>query len=139
MQNIVLTSLLAFSSIAAATPVKLLARDGGCSDTSFHDFEWTIKDFDYHASYIFTTPAHQNSWGYVNFNITNPAVPFTVPCSAASSQLSDFFYGTQIYTCTLPEDAPAGAGPTTFTFSRPSGELAVNQTWTCSDVDPQYP
>lgn len=94
------------------------------------DLKWTVHGFDYHASYLFTTPAHQNSWGYVNFNLTNTAVPYTASCSAASNQLSDFFYGTQWYTCTLPATAPVGAA-VTFTYNRPSGELDVNETVVC--------
>ncbi|KAI1486745.1 hypothetical protein F5X96DRAFT_215636 [Biscogniauxia mediterranea] len=123
--------------LAAAAPL-LGARDSstpGCSDASFNNFAWAIEDFDYHASYIFTTPAHQNSWGYVNFNLTNPALGYEAKCSAASNQLSDFFYGTMAYTCSSPEDNTE----TTFDFSRPSGLLHVNQSWVCSDADPQYP
>ncbi|KAK0612782.1 hypothetical protein B0T17DRAFT_459803, partial [Bombardia bombarda] len=90
--------------------------------------EWTVQNFDYHASYIFSTPAHQNSWGYVNFNLTNNlSPPTTAVCSAASSQLSDFFYGTVSYACTLPADAPEGSA-VGFLFSRPSGKLDIHET-----------
>ncbi|KAK3351085.1 hypothetical protein B0H65DRAFT_107804 [Neurospora tetraspora] len=116
-----------------------------CATTSFKNFSWALSAFDYHASYIFTTPAHQNSWGYVNFNLSNPAIgsSVTTVCSASSNQLSDFFYGTVQYTCT---NTPGGVnsdvgnvGKTTFDFSRPSGELRFNQSWTCRDQDPKYP
>lgn len=92
---------------------------------------WTLQNFDYHASYIFTTPAHQNSWGYVNFTLSNPALPYKPVCSAASSQLNDFFYGNQIYDCKVPGEHPGDAA--TFTFNRPSGEVQVNQTWGCQE------
>ncbi|ORY68551.1 uncharacterized protein BCR38DRAFT_335597 [Pseudomassariella vexata] len=108
----------------------------GCQAASQKDFAWTVEDFDYHASYTFTTPAHQNSWGYVNFNLSNPALTYKASCSASSNQLSDFFYGTMPYTCTVPDGSTA---KTTFDFSRPSGKLNVNQTWVCSDLDPKYP
>src|SRR5687767_900631 len=41
---------------------------------------WKVENFDYHASYIFTTPAHQNSWGYVNFTLSNPALNYKPVC-----------------------------------------------------------
>lgn len=137
------TSLLAVASYhALGSPVNP-TRDstGGCSDTSFGGFAWTVASFDYHASYIFTTPAHQNSWGFVDFNLTNPAVPdLLATCSAESDQLSDFFYGNLAYSCTLDGQlGEPGPAPARFTFDRASGELAVNQTWTCDDADPQYP
>ncbi|KAK1774242.1 hypothetical protein QBC45DRAFT_47392 [Copromyces sp. CBS 386.78] len=113
-----------------------------CATTSFGHFSWALSSFDYHASFIFTTPAHQNSWGYVNFNLTNPAIgsSVTTVCSASSNQLSDFFYGTVQYTCTnTPEGVKSDVGKTTFDFNRPTGELRFNQTWTCRDQDPKYP
>jgi len=138
-------SILIFLAVAQQVSSKPIETDPrhpeGCSDTSFGDFEWTVEDFDYHASYIFTTPAHQNSWGYVNFNLSNPAVPdLLASCSAASNQLSDFFYGTFEYNCTLNgELGNPGPAPARFTFSRPSGELALEQSWRCDDNDPKYP
>ncbi|KAI5918422.1 hypothetical protein F4810DRAFT_715515 [Camillea tinctor] len=133
-----ISTIASILPLAAAAPL-LGARDSstpGCSDASFNGFAWAIEGFDYHASYIFTTPAHQNSWGYVNFNLSNPAVGYTAQCSASSNQLSDFFYGTMVYTCESPEGSTT---ETTFDFSRPSGLLHVNQSWVCSDADPQYP
>ncbi|KAF3765651.1 hypothetical protein M406DRAFT_356003 [Cryphonectria parasitica EP155] len=134
-----LLSLLPYA-LGRSTPKTLPQRDdasstSSCSATSFDEAGWTIEDFDYHASYVFSTPAHQNSWGYASFNLTNPAVPDTVAsCSASSDQLEDFFYGTVWYDC-----AGSDAAPATFAFSRPSGELDINQTWVCDDEDPQYP
>lgn len=137
-----ISALVAFAAYASSTPLEKATRDSaGCSETSFGDFKWTVEDFDYHASYIFTTPAHQNSWGYVNFNLSNPAVPdLLASCNAASSQLSDFFYGTMQYNCTFDgQVGEPGPAPAKFTFSRPSGELVVDQKWVCRDQDPQYP
>jgi hypothetical protein len=131
--------IVAILPLAAAAPSGVLPRDDnpGCQAASFGDFQWTVEEFDYHASYIFTTPAHQNSWGYVNFNLSNPALTYQASCSARSNQLSDFFYGTMNYECTVPD--PESPTYTTLSFSRPSGRLDVNQTWVCSDQDPQYP
>lgn len=137
-RSLVAASLLAV--IPQATLGKPVERSSACcSDISFHSFEWTVEDFDYHASYVFSTPAHQNSWGYVNFNLSNPAVPDVVAsCSAASDQLEDFFYGTFWYDCTF-NGTTSGPAPATFNFNRPTGELDVNQTWICDDADPEYP
>ncbi|KAB5550811.1 hypothetical protein GE09DRAFT_965359 [Coniochaeta sp. 2T2.1] len=119
-------------------PVEQRDANPGCTDASFSNFSWTVQDFDYHASYIFTTPAHQNSWGYANFNLSNPALPYQASCTASSSQLNDFFYGNLWYECSIPDGSPAGTGAT-FAFNRASGQLDFNQTWRCSDQDPQYP
>ncbi|KAI1378430.1 hypothetical protein F4677DRAFT_443644 [Hypoxylon crocopeplum] len=137
MRNFVST-IATVLPLAGAAPLDIQNRDSnpGCQAASFGNFEWTVENFDYHASYTFTTPAHQNSWGYVNFNLTNPALEYQAICSATSNQLSDFFYGTMPYTCKVPDGSTTTA---TFDFSRPSGVLNINQTWTCSDEDPQYP
>ncbi|KAK4158898.1 hypothetical protein QBC43DRAFT_138635 [Cladorrhinum sp. PSN259] len=136
MKSAIVFSLL---SLAAAGPVATRDNDGkSCSapnpvkkcEKSLSDLKWTVHGFDYHASYIFTTPAHQNSWGYVNFNISNSIVPYTASCSAASSQLSEFFFGTQEYTCTLIGNAPAGAA-VKFKYSRPTGQLDIIESVVC--------
>lgn len=129
-----LLSTLLFLAPALASPIA--PRDEPtCGQKSGKLSEWTLTDFDFHASYIFTTPAHQNSWGYVSFNVSNPVLDYTVSCSAASSRLNDFFYGEMVYDCKAPEGESA---TTSFTFSRPDGALALNQSWTCND-DPKYP
>ncbi|KAJ4288812.1 hypothetical protein N0V88_007139 [Collariella sp. IMI 366227] len=113
-------------------------RDGKCWKDILAT-QWTVHGFDYHASYTFSTPAHQNSWGYVNFNLTNNVVPYTVVCSAASSQLTDFFYGTVDYTCTLPATAPAKAA-VKFRFR---GTFVVSGSTdldlTCTDIKTENP
>lgn len=118
--------------LALAGPIKLRQSNStGCTDTSFKNFSWTVKNFDFHANYIFSTPAHQNSWGYTNFDLFNPADHSTTHCAAASSQLTDFFYGTVQYACDDPR--------ANFNFSRPTNQLGVHQSWNCDDQDPQYP
>lgn len=153
--NTLLPVLMAMASSAAASPILAAAptlsprdsTENGCTNTSFgrpESFAWSVAGFDYHASYTFTTPAHQNSWGYVSFNLSNPALaPAVAVCSASSNQLSDFFYGTMAYRCALPDGTAivggGRGGQATFDFSRPSGVLNINQTWSCHDQDPQYP
>ena len=129
------------SSVVGLLPLAMaLPTDGGsgkkpqCSEISQSpEFRWTVEQFDFHASYIFSTPAHQNSWGYASFNLTNPALPYQAACSASSNQLNDFFYGNMWYNCSLPAEAN-GNGPAAFQYSRPSGKLDVNQTWECNDL-----
>lgn len=136
-----LVGLLAASAAtltsAAAVPVNA-ARDSnpGCTAASFHDFSWTIGEFVYNKSITFSTPAHQIASGNVQFNLTNPALTYPAVCTAYSTQLSDFFYGNQVYECKT-EGNPGTS--TTFTFNAPSSTLNINQTWTCSDEDAQYP
>jgi len=130
-----LLSTLLLLAPALASPVARRQEEPTCSQESFKVPEWTLTGFDYHASYTFTTPAHQNSWGYISFNVSNPVLDYEVACSAASNQLSDFFYGDQVYNCSPPEGQSA---TTSFTWSYPERALTLNQSWTCND-DPSYP
>jgi len=135
-------AVLPLAAVAAplSSNTAVFRRDNntGCFDTSFGNLVWGVEDFAYNASYLFTTPAHQNSWGYASFELSNSALTYKATCSASSSQLSDFFYGTQIYECKMPD--PEGAGTTTtFSFDYPGRKLGVNQTWSCSDTEPDYP
>lgn len=132
-----LTAALSLLSLSSALPSGLNTRDDnpGCSAAA-RDFQWTIENFSYHAQYIFTTPAHQNSAGTVKFNVTNPALLYQGRCEATSTQLSDFFYGTMNYKCQFPDGAKSSGS---WAWSRPSGKLDFNQSWACSDLEPQYP
>ncbi|KAI1822534.1 hypothetical protein F4861DRAFT_386968 [Xylaria intraflava] len=127
--------LAAMLPLAVAAPSGPRPRDySDCTSLSFDDFSWTVEAFAFGASYLFTTPAHQVSSGTVAFNLSNPALPETVSCQAYSTWLTDFFYGNVNYNCAAPDGSTT---KTSFAFSRPSGELNVNQTWTCHDND--YP
>ncbi|KAI0170271.1 hypothetical protein BJ166DRAFT_575732 [Pestalotiopsis sp. NC0098] len=139
-----ISTLAAILPLAAAAPTgydtssPYYDSNPGCQASSTKDFAWEITGLEYHASYIFTTPAHQNSWGYVNFNLSNPALTYNTTCSASSDQLSDFFYGTQNYKCTN-NGAEHPSTETTFNFNWPTRELNINQSWVCADEDPQWP
>ncbi|KAK4201966.1 hypothetical protein QBC40DRAFT_277171 [Triangularia verruculosa] len=133
--SLALAVLLTGTSASPLFARQTNSDETSCSDTSFKHFQWQASNFDFHASYIFSTPAHQNSWGYASFDLLNPADQSTAHCSAASNQLNDFFYGTVQYSC---NDTLRG-GSTKFDFNRPTGELRVEQSWTCRDQDPQYP
>ncbi|KAM4062048.1 alternaria alternata allergen 1 domain-containing protein [Hirsutella rhossiliensis] len=125
------TLVLAGSAIAAPAPAPQT-----CTSDSVAVSEWSVSDFEYHASYVFTTPAHQNSAGTVNFSLTNAAVPYTAQCFAASTQLQDFFYGNVPYKCTLP--AANSADEVTFTFNRASGELKLEHSWNCASENSRF-
>ncbi|KAM7200894.1 hypothetical protein V8F20_005136 [Naviculisporaceae sp. PSN 640] len=106
-----------------------------CLATSVHDFSWSLS-LEYHAFWYFTTPAHQNAWGTVTFNLTNPAVGKnlgTIHCQMDSSRLSDFFYGDQWYPCIPSTPEVAAVLPDTqfrfFTHNR----FDLNQTWVCNE------
>ncbi|KAK1964077.1 hypothetical protein LY78DRAFT_170271 [Colletotrichum sublineola] len=130
-----LLSALLLLAPALASPVARRQEEATCGHKSAKVSEWTLTGFDYNASYIFTTPSHQNSWGYISFNVSNPALDYDVSCTAASNRLYDFFYGEQVYNCSPPEGQSAA---TSFTWSYPDRTLALNQSWTCND-DPKYP
>ena len=130
MYNFLSSLLLAGAAVSAPTPLTPRQAEESCVKRSQDMNLWDVKQFDFHASYIFSTPAHQNSWGYVNFTLANPAVPYKPVCSAESNWLNDFYYGgEQIYECDSGDDATTA----TWSFSRPSGELRINQTWNCVD------
>lgn len=136
MHSLSFLPALLVTAAVSASPI-LPRQQTGCSNTSFHSFAWLARQFDFHASYIFTTPSHQNSWGYASFDLFNPADQSTTHCQGQSNQLSDFFYGTVQYQC---DDAGAGrAGETSFDFDRPTGRMRVNQTWICADQEPEWP
>lgn len=124
MYKTLTTALMA--SAAVAMPAANTHQT--CTDKSVKVTDWTIHNFDFHASYTFTTPAHQNSWGYVNFTLENPTRNYRAVCSRQSGQLQDFFYGLENYNCTQPDGSWDLA---TFNYSRPSGALNINQTWIC--------
>ncbi|PHH89885.1 hypothetical protein CDD83_5058 [Cordyceps sp. RAO-2017] len=127
MRSFITALLLAGAALAAPANPET-TKPQTCTSRSTKVRDWKVEDFDYHASYVFSTPAHQNSWGYVNFTLVNPVLHYKTVCQAASSQLQDFFYGQVVYKCTTPNGYGDEA---TFTFSRPSGELKINQTWYC--------
>ncbi|KAI8945080.1 hypothetical protein F4801DRAFT_150370 [Xylaria longipes] len=129
--------LVAMLPLAIAFPYDVSPRNTkGCTSASSGDFSWTVEAFTYYSSDIFSTPSHEVASGSVDFNLTNPALPEKVHCAASSTVLTAFFYGNIDYACT----APAGSETkTSFTFSRITNGLSINQNWTCSDGDPQHP
>ena len=132
LANILTTLLVAGTALAAPAPAP--TTEPTCGSRAAKLTEWTVVDLDFHGDYTFTTPAHQNSWGYINFVLRSPGFPYEAKCSAASSQLSDFFYGNVEYKC----DVPNAADSVTFTFSRPDNKLSITQEWSCPDEGSRF-
>lgn len=133
MQSI-LSAILAIASLATASPLAQ-TQESPCVSASFSGWNWTVGNFTYHALYLFTTPAHQNSWGFVDFTLLNPVLPDVLAvCSAQSNQLDDFFYGNMAYDCYYPDIGNPGPAPATFNFTKPGGELHISQKWVCDDA-----
>lgn len=131
MYTTILNTLF-LAGVTLAVPTNTIRQEEeSCVDKSTQIKLWKVSQFDFHSSEVFTTPAHQNSWGYVNFTLENPATEYKPVCAASSNQLSDFFYGTVIYKCDVEDDGAGGGA--TFTYSRPSGLLAINETWACTE------
>ncbi|KAI3325801.1 hypothetical protein HD806DRAFT_491282 [Xylariaceae sp. AK1471] len=130
-------ALVTFLPFTSASPYGVNPRDTtGCTSASLDDFSWTIDAFTYYSSEAYTTPAHEVASASIKFNLTNPALPEKVQCTASSSAYTIFFLGSINYSCT----APAGSKTkTTFNFSQIKNTLNVNQTWTCSDEDLESP
>lgn len=65
---VILPLAVGAAPLSPDTAAAVVRRDNntGCFDTSFGDLAWGVEDFAYNASYLFTTPAHQNSWGYAS-------------------------------------------------------------------------
>lgn len=127
MQSLISTLLVAGSALALALPTSTNSTNQTCMSKGEKVSAWTVENFDFHASYIFTTPAHQNSWGNVNFVLINPALDYKAVCRASSDQLYDFFYDFSNWDCDVPVDGDTAS----FSFNRPNGALAINQTWNC--------
>lgn len=114
---------LALAATASAAPASTAVK---ATETT-SALTWTVSDFDFHADYIFTTPAHQNSWGYVNFALSSDKTDLVYSCSTASSRLTDFFYGETEYQCSAPEGAPEGSAAS-FKYNRTDGTLTLKET-----------
>ncbi|CCC05825.1 hypothetical protein SMACR_00041 [Sordaria macrospora] len=119
---------LALAATVSAAPASTTVR---ATETT-SEITWTVSDFDFHADYIFTTPAHQNSWGYVNFALSSDKTDLVYSCSTASNRLSDFFYGETDYQCTAPEGAAEGSAAS-FRYNRTDGTLALKETVVSGD------
>jgi hypothetical protein len=88
---------------------------------------WTVSEFDSHASCTFSTPSHQIAGGYIDFTLENEAVNYKAICTPSPTWLNNFYYGSVVYNCNVPEQADEAS----FTFNWPTGELKVNQKWNC--------
>ena len=133
--------LLLLAPLAALASPLLVTRQSqnrtqSCAARSPRVSQWQLEDFDFHAEYIHSTPAHQNSWGYVSFDLVNSVLGSRANCSGSSNRLSDFFYGEIEYECEYLEGHEATSS--LFTFDRASGDVKIEQRWECNE-NPQFP
>ncbi|EFX05616.1 hypothetical protein CMQ_3685 [Grosmannia clavigera kw1407] len=128
-------ALLALSAGVLASPSAPAPTHAFTCKDANEGFAWSMTLFEYKATEVSTTPAHQNVDGEVSFNISNPALlslQSSSGCSGSSVQYPDYFYGNIVYECIDPRiDTNT---KTTFTYDAPSGLLSINQTWTCPDA-----
>ncbi|KAK3950863.1 hypothetical protein QBC32DRAFT_6414 [Pseudoneurospora amorphoporcata] len=119
---------LALAATVSAAPASTAVK---ATETT-SELTWTVSKFDFHADYIFSTPAHQNSWGYVNFALSSDKTELVYSCNTASNRLNDFFYGEIEYQCTAPEGAPEGSAAS-FKYNRTDGTLVLSETVVAGD------
>lgn len=111
----------------------LSARRTQCTDHP----TFTLHNITYSDQTIYSTPAHLAvAGGNFAFNLTNTATTYTTTCSAYApdEDWPEFFYGNEIYYCKTPVNAGSEAS-TNFTFSRASGKIAINSSWSCGSGD----
>ena len=99
--------------------------------------EWVAVNLHFHSSITFSTPAHQIPGICVSFNLSNSALPYAMSCAASSTQLSDFFYGNQWFSCSAPDSTPS-AYEASFQFDKAGGRLDIKQRWLCTDAADPY-
>ncbi|KAI1196823.1 hypothetical protein F5X97DRAFT_201025 [Nemania serpens] len=133
MQNF-FRALVTVIPLVTASPYGVDPRDTtGCASASSGDFAWTVKAFTFSISDVYSTPAHEVASGTVTFNLSNPALPEEVRCTASNSAYSLYFYGGVNYACSAPVGSTT---KTSFTYSQIDDGLHINQTWTCKDGEP---
>ncbi|KAK3393367.1 hypothetical protein B0H63DRAFT_516561 [Podospora didyma] len=110
-----------------------------CVSTSLNALQWTAENFYFHSSVILSIPEHEKVIdGWVSFNLTNSALPFSMSCYANSSgQEQAFFDGSQWLSCSTPDQNTSEAKHTsgTFRFDRVMGRFDIAQRWFCPGED----
>ncbi|KAK1779453.1 hypothetical protein QBC45DRAFT_411167 [Copromyces sp. CBS 386.78] len=117
----------------------------GCTNTSLHDMQWTVRNFHYSSSLTYSTPSHRLNGAEVSFNLTSNALPeLKVYCHAYSTDYMDPFYGQMVYNCSTVTNPTKGGGgevkgglKTQFRYwkSGQAVEVEVKQTWECDDLE----
>lgn len=124
------TTLLVLATSAMALPTVSLtsrAESESCMARGTKVTEWTVNDFDFHATITKTTPKKQTASGSVSFLLENKVLNYKAKCTATSDKPNNFFYGSTDYNCDVPLKGDAAS----FTFDRKSGKLSIVQSWSC--------
>jgi hypothetical protein len=109
-----------------------------CTDASLTTPGWSIRDFtvDTDLELFWGT----GTVGDVRFTVTNTANGYRFECHVGSSADNWVFDhrtvegGRVWYSCNTDHYTPANALRTQVFFDMDSGEIGINQTWTCDDL-----
>ncbi|KAL0471113.1 hypothetical protein QR685DRAFT_544656 [Neurospora intermedia] len=117
-----------FTRAAAALALAATATAAPTNGTT--SLTWDVKDFEFKAEYQFTTPAHQNSYGHVNFSLTSEKTGAVYSCGAQSSQIPNFFYDfNDFYPCSAPKGPVEGTESwASFKYNREDGKVTIRET-----------
>lgn len=131
MNSFLTTALLATAALAAPT-----TSTDDCAAKAQAMKSWTLRNFNFNSSHVFTTPAHQFGNANAGFNLVNTVTQEERRCDAYSSRLAGWFYGDQVYQCKTLDGTQTP--DTTFTFSMPEWTVKVNQSYECPGAITQY-
>ncbi|CEJ87234.1 hypothetical protein VHEMI04347 [[Torrubiella] hemipterigena] len=130
MNTLLTTALLASATLAAAA-----ARDD-CASQAIAMKSWTIHNFNFNASKVFTTPAHQFGDGYVGFNLFNTVTNEERRCDGGAGRLDPWFVGDANFQCRTMNGA--NDPNTVFNFNLASRTVKLNQSFECPGSVTQY-
>jgi hypothetical protein len=135
--NALLTTVLLFAYTALAAPQAYPTQPPAetCGRRSPQAKSLQLTNFYLHSREEFTTPSHQNSYGYLSFEVHNPILDYVIQCDTMSTTLPEFYSAGREWTCYAP---PGIGGSVTFSYDRSTGKLDLIQKWVCYD-DPVYP
>jgi hypothetical protein len=129
-----LSLLLPLLSLASALPEALApAAAPSCDAISKSRLAIAFTNFQYGASWVFSTPAHlATAQAAVSFTVRNNLIPVPIACSARSSQVYAFFTGAPSYACDVSQVPAAVGAKVGFTFDTAgNGTVGLTASWNC--------
>lgn len=130
MNTLLTTALLASAALAAPA-----ARDD-CASQAVAMKSWTIHNFNFNSSRVFTTPAHQFGNGWVGFNLFNTVTNEERRCDGGTTRLDPWFVGDANFKCrTMDGQSDEN---TVFNFDMPAWTVKLNQSFECPGAITQY-
>jgi hypothetical protein len=119
----------AFLTLALAGQALSRAADRVCTAASSATLVWRINTFEFQANETTVSPNPEFVQGIANFTLENSALGYKTVCRGESQRKPDYFYGDIVYDCAMPADA--AGDKTSFSFTRKTRMLEINQTWAC--------